>query len=184
MIASLLWVAVFAYVVGSVPIHRFFGLSDLDPPENRFAFIRNTSRFLLNVSKGLFVVASAGVLGSDDALLAAFFVTYGHNYPFWRGFRGGVGMGVLLGAMLALSPTLGLCALSAWLLTFYVFQRTTIAGLTTAITTPFVAYILSLPFNALALCPMTALVLWRHRKVWVQSFDFGPRETEDAFREL
>ena len=184
MFAPLLLVGVFAYAIGSVPIHRFLGLPDFDSPEKRCSFVRNTSRFLLNVSKGLLAVMIAGDLGSSEALIAAIFVTYGHNYPFWPGFRGGVGMGVLLGAMLALNPTLGLCALFAWLLAFYVVQRTAIAGLTAAIAAPLAAHILALPFNPLALCPMTALVLWRHRRVWEQIFDFGPKETEDAFRGL
>ena len=91
MITSFLGVAILGYVFGSLPIHRFLGLPDFDAPGTHASFLRNTSRFLVNISKGLLVVHIAEQFGPPEAMIAAFAVAFGHNYPLWPNFRGGIG---------------------------------------------------------------------------------------------
>ena len=58
------------------------------------------------------------------------FAILGHMYPVWLKFRGGKGVASFLGGMLALSPSIGIFCLIAWLLVFHFFKISSIAGLT------------------------------------------------------
>ncbi len=176
--------AAFAFVIGSVPMHRALGLQDYDSDRQGAVFVRSLSRFLLNVLKGILVVEAGCLLGTGAALATAIGVCYGHNYPFWRTFRGGTGLGVVVGALFALHPLLALIALITWGATLYVFRQRPIAACTAAVMTPYLGSSLTLPFPSAALLPLTALVIWRHRNVLIAALTPGPKETEDAFKNL
>ena len=173
-----------AYGVGSVPLHRAFGLTDIDTPARENCRCRSLARVLLNMLKGLAVVEIGLLLGPAGALVALYAVSLGHNFPIWTSFRGGTGLGVILGATIALDPTLGLICLGAWLFAYYSFADRTIAALTAAVVTPFSATFLNLPYPVLLLLPVTALVIWSHRKRFSDLYLKGPAETEDHFRHL
>ena len=58
----------------------------------------------------------AGILG----YCSAFAATLGHVWPLWHGFRGGKGVGTLLGSLLLLWPLAVPWLLAAWLLVLLV----------------------------------------------------------------
>ncbi|MEG3348626.1 glycerol-3-phosphate 1-O-acyltransferase PlsY [Novacetimonas sp. GS1] len=79
----------------------------------------------LDGTKGAFAVFCAFVLcpfhtEAAEALAAACAVA-GHCFPVWLKFRGGKGVATGLGAMIALSPAIGLCCCAMWL----IFARAT-----------------------------------------------------------
>ncbi len=173
-----------AYAIGSIPFHRFLGLRDFDSDSRRTHQVRSTSRFLLNVLKGFAIVEIGCLFDPGVALATALGVSFGHNYPIWRTFGGGTGLGVIVGAMLALQPLLALFAMLTWGSALYVFRKRPVAVCTAAVMTPYLAGSITLPFSAAALIPLSVLVIWRHRHVLSQALTPGPKETEDAFRHL
>lgn len=153
-----------AYGIGSVPVHRAFGLTDIDTPVRENVRCRSLARVLLNMLKGLIVVEIGLLLGPGGALVALFAVSLGHNFPIWTSFRGGTGLGVILGGTVALDPTLALICLSAWMFAYYSFADRTVAALTSATVAPFAALFLQLSYPIYLLLPVTGLVVWSHRK--------------------
>ncbi len=173
-----------AYGLGSVPVHRAFGLTDIDTPVRANCRCRSLARVLLNILKGLIVVEIGLLLGPAGALVALYAVSLGHNFPIWTSFRGGTGLGVIFGATVALDPTLGLICLSAWMFAYYSFADRTVAALTAALVTPFTAPFLEIPYPTLFLLPVTGIVVWSHRKRFSDFWLKGPVDVEDQFRRL
>ncbi|MGR3511887.1 MAG: glycerol-3-phosphate acyltransferase [Paracoccaceae bacterium] len=163
--------ATLSYVIGSVPLHRLFGLTDIDQTSSTHAFFRALLRFLLNVAKGFVVVYIAMTHGPYHALVSLFFIGLGHNYPIWTTFKGGTGLGTFVGGLLAIEPTFCVIAIVLWSAGFYVFQKTSAAAITTALLTPLSMSFIALPFPPLAFLPLPALVLWRHRVVFAEAFE-------------
>jgi glycerol-3-phosphate acyltransferase PlsY len=60
--------------------------------------------------------------GTDAALFAALGATLGHLFPIWLRFKGGKGIAVALGIMLALYWPVALCALATWLAMLALFR--------------------------------------------------------------
>ena len=99
---GLLLVAIFigAFAIGSIPFHRIVGLKDKDDPTEKHCRCRSVLRVFLNVFKGFGIVTFGCIFGPEGGLAALYGVTFGHNYPFWSTFRGGTGLGTILGALL------------------------------------------------------------------------------------
>ena len=121
------------------------------------------SRSVANILKGCAVVSLSRVAGPEAPQIAALFVFLGHIVPVQKGFKGGNGMAILLGAMIALHPLLGLVALLSWLFTYFVFRYAALAAIVSAgVTSWFCAYIgVNVSLNLMLL--LTSIVLWRHR---------------------
>lgn len=179
----LVTLAASAYIIGSLPVHRFVGLADYDDPAVKKCRVRSVARVFINIMKGFIVVTIGCKLGPAGALVATYAVFIGHNYPLWSSFRGGTGLGTIFGAALAIDPTLGLFALAAWTFAYYSFQQRTAAAVGAAVFTPAAANFLDLPFSPVLFLPLTAMVLWRHRLA-LDLHIKGPKETEDHFRKL
>lgn len=172
--------ATVSYAIGSVPLHRMFGLRDVDETSETRAFVRSFLRFFLNVAKGYVVVLIGMHHGLTYGVLATFFICLGHNYPVWTTFRGGTGLGTLVGGLIALEPTVCIIAVVNWGTAYYVFKKTSAAAISTALLTPPAAMILQLPLSALAIVPFSALVLWRHRVVFTEAFECPPPPQSSA----
>lgn len=98
------------------------------------------------------------------AYATAFAATLGHVWPLWHGFRGGKGVGTLLGGLLVLWPTAVPWLLSAWIL---VLVASGYAGLASVIA---VACVVPLAWLGEAdsvrrsfACAAALLVLFTHR---------------------
>ncbi len=163
---SVALIAIIAYLIGSLPFASLV--------THTFAYITprcgiRTMAFLRVVSdifKGSAAVFFAGMLlGPEYLTLSAFCVFLGHTYPLARPLDGGYGMGVLLGAVIAVDPTIGLFALVAWTAAYYVFQFSSVAAFISALATPLVMAITDFQTdtNTNVLFAMAALVFWRQR---------------------
>ncbi|MEM6388154.1 MAG: glycerol-3-phosphate acyltransferase [Pseudomonadota bacterium] len=147
----------------------------MDSAQSVTTAIRSLLRFLLNMAKG-FALTSIGMLHDPFcALIAAYAVYIGHNYPVWSTFRGGAGLGSIIGGLLVLDPILCLHALVAWGAAFYVFQKPSTATITAAVATPITGLFVATSFSTFALWPMTALLLWRYRILFAEAFDSPQR---------
>ena len=119
--------------------------------------------------KGWLAVFAAGqwiVDGTETAMaLVAVAVILGHMVPVFHGFKGGKGVATALGALLALSPYLGLGVLATWITIAVFFRYSSLAALISAVFAVFFTLIL---FNAVhpfffAVAVIAALLIWRHR---------------------
>ena len=156
--------AVCAYAVGSIPASR---LSD--------KFVRNLSphagdgvlalmRVLVDIAKGfLAVTVFSKIAGQEYAQFGALFAYLGHLYPYCPSCRSGNGIGLLLGAMVALHPIVGLIALLAWLFTFYVYRYATLAALVAAVMTPVISSMIGLGIEVHVLFIIAVMIFARLR---------------------
>ena len=178
-LAPIVWI-VGAYLLGSIAfgilVSRLFGLPDPRTVGSGNIGATNVMRsgkklaaFLTlagDVFKGwlpvwlalqsnmlMWVVAASG--------LAVFF---GHLYPIFYKFRGGMGVATALGVMLGISPTLALTAVVTWLVVFLVSRYSSLAALVAALLAPAYAWFL-LPYQLYIgmIAVMSLFLIWRHR---------------------
>lgn len=152
-----------AYFMGACPIDRaiasalgaYFGFDG--KRSNAF------SRSVVNILKSCAVVSISRLAGPEAPQIAVLFVFLGHIVPVQKGFKGGNGMAILLGAMIALHPLLGLFALFSWLFTYYVYRYAALAAIVSASVTPFFCIYVGLDVSPNLLLLLTSIVLWRQR---------------------
>ena len=175
--ASLLTVALLAYLLGSIPfgvvVARIFGLGDLRTigsgnigttnvlrTGNKFAAFLT---LVLDAGKGAIAVIFAGLaFGPDAAQVAAFFAFFGHLFPLWLGFNGGKGVATFLGTLLALSFFGGLAACATWLVVAVVFRYSSLAALLAAALSPLWLWLLGTPELVLLTILLATLIWLRH----------------------
>jgi len=119
---------------------------------------------LADAGKGAAAVIIAQFLGGDSLLpmIAAIVVVLGHMFSPWLKFKGGKGVATAIGVILALSWPVGLCAVAIWLLMAWRFRYSSLAALTAAAATPFLAMLFSTWQTSTAFFIITLLVAWRH----------------------
>ena len=145
------WV-VAAYLLGSFPfglwIARRFAGVDITAQGSGNIGSTNVMRvcgpklaavvFLLDVLKGFappFIVSHAG-MGPPVVILAALAAIIGHNFSVWLGFRGGKGIATSLGALLGVSPLVGVSALALFLLAVICVRYISVGSLLAALSLP------------------------------------------------
>lgn len=175
----LLFVAIAAYLVGSIPfgilVARAFGLPDPRTIGSKNIGATNMLRtgskpaalatVLLDGAKGGVAVVVARLLFAEDAAQVAGFAAFlGHLYPIWLKFKGGKGVATLLGTLVGLAPFIGLVALFAWLFTYFVFRYSSLSALVSAALTPPLAMLLGFAHMSVLLMLMSGMVFWRHRE--------------------
>lgn len=176
---AFLLIAVAGYLIGSIPNGYLTGrVLGVDPRAGGSGKMGAT-----NVLRTMGPKASAAVLVCDMAkgalavgvawyffpgMLAAEVVAgvaaiVGHVFPVFAGFRGGRGVATSLGAMLVISPIVGVVALVAGLLIIILSKRASLgsllgAGLGLAVIAILVASRLQ-PLTALVYCALACLIL-------------------------
>ncbi len=98
---------------------------------------------LLDAAKGAAAVLMAReLLGTDAALIAALGAFLGHLFPIWLNFKGGKGVAVSLGILLALYWPAALLAFGTWLVMVALFRISSLSALVAAVMTPVYMYVL------------------------------------------
>lgn len=168
-----------AYLLGSVPfgmvIARVMGLGNLREIGSGNIGATNVLRtgskaaafatLVLDAGKGAVAVLVARALfGEDAAQIAALGAFLGHLFPIYLRFKGGKGMAVFLGLMLALHFWTGLAACAVWLATALIFRMSSLAALVSTAATPVLLFVLGMP-GATGLGFVLALLVWvRHHE--------------------
>lgn len=177
-------ILVCAYLMGSLPfaviVSRCLGLSD---PRNYGSgnpgatnVLRSGNKkaaaltLLGDAAKGWLVVALArhfsatlDLHASQIAMLglAAFL---GHVYSVFLKFKGGKGVATALGVLLGLHWGLALSALAVWLAVALSTRFSSLAAICAALSAPIAGWLILGDRSAqIALVPMCAVLLWRHR---------------------
>ena len=183
MKTEILWVAptlslVLGYLLGSIPfgviLTRLAGAGDLRTIGSGNIGATNVLRtgrkglaaatLLLDLAKGAVAVLLVERLFPGNAPLAAAGAFLGHCYPVWLGFRGGKGVAVLMGIVLALYWPLGLIFATVWLGLLAGLRISSVAGMAAAVSAPVGAAVLGRFDLVLLLLALALIVLWKHRE--------------------
>ena len=120
----------------------------------------------LDAAKGAFAALLARLAGLGDGweFVAAVAVIAGHVWPVQLGFRGGRGLGPLLGAWLVLAPiAIGACLLAAGVV-WAISKRRVMSGLFGAFLLPFTTWWTSRSVTAAMLAAVAfGIVAFAHR---------------------
>ena len=118
-----------------------------------------------DLCKGLVPILIAKLLGFSlqEQAWIGLAAVLGHLYPVYFRFRGGKGVATAAGMLLGLYPPAALLALLTWATVFILTRTSSLASLiATPITLPLLAW--QQPAALLAMCVLTALIVWRHRR--------------------
>jgi acyl phosphate:glycerol-3-phosphate acyltransferase len=170
-----------AFFLGSLPfgywLGRFRGV-DVRGQGSKNTGATNVGRVLgkkwgflvlaLDLGKGWLAVALAtkvGHVGDSTAVGAAVMAVLGHVFSPWLGFRGGKGVATSAGALLALTPWVGISVIGVWGVVFLISRIVSVASLVAASAFPFLVFGLDSgrPLLQWAAVGMTGLVWIRHR---------------------
>ncbi len=180
--------ALIAYLFGSIPfgllLTRAAGLGDIRSIGSGNIGATNVLRtgnkplaaatLLLDAGKAIVAVlvtrtllSNPGVpVGGDAAwplYLAAIAVFAGHCFPVWLNFKGGKGVAVVIGSLLALSWPVGLIFCAVWLLIAFTRKMSSLAALTAAATAPIFAYVFVDEWLAGSVSVLAVLLFYQHR---------------------
>ena len=91
-------------------------------------------------------------------------VFFGHLYPIFYKFKGGKGVATALGVMLAISPLLGLAALTTWVVVFAISRYSSLGAIVAAALAPVYAWLL-LPYKdyLITVFVISVMLIWRHK---------------------
>ncbi len=119
----------------------------------------------VDILKGLLPVLVAAILGVSGSALAcvALAAVVGHMYPLFFKFQGGKGVATTFGAILALSPFIGVIAVVVWGVVVFVTKYVSLASLI-AIILALVFTLFSNPAYFLPMLAITVLVVLRHKE--------------------
>ncbi len=120
---------------------------------------------VFDIGKGaLAVFLSVRFLGADPAILTGLGAILGHCFPVWLRFKGGKGVAVTLGTLLAAVPIAGAAAIAAWLISAALFRISSLAALIAMIAAPIVTYFIYGGLSAIIAALISMLVFIRHHE--------------------
>lgn len=169
--------ALAGYLLGSVPfgliLTRAAGLGDVRKIGSGNIGATNVLRtgrkglaaltLLLDALKGVVAVLLMHDEGRWLVVIAGLFAVIGHLYPVWLRFKGGKGVAVGLGVLLAQAFPVGLIACLVWLGMAVWRKYSSLAALTAFALAPVVALLLGDWRVALGAIVIAALVFHKHR---------------------
>ena len=102
--------------------------------------------------------------GPDAALFAGLGAFLGHLFPVWLGFKGGKGVAVSLGILLAIYWPVGLLAFASWGAVLAAFRISSLSALVTAVVTPVYMALFHRPHETMLAVLLAVLVFVAHRE--------------------
>jgi glycerol-3-phosphate acyltransferase PlsY len=97
-------------------------------------------------------------------MLAAIGAFLGHCFPVWLNFKGGKGVSVMIGSLLALSWPVALIFCAVWLVIAFAQKMSSLAALTAAATAPIFAFVIVNEWLAGAVAVMAIMLFFQHRE--------------------
>ena len=169
----------FAYLMGSIPfglvITKVMGLGNLREIGSGNIGATNVLRTGNKLAAFLTVVFDAGkgavavllasyFFGGTAAQIAGLFAFLGHLYPVWLRFKGGKGVAVFLGILLAISFWVGLATCLTWLATALALRISSASALVSSLLAPVWLYLIDTKSGVLFVFIMTLLIWVKHKE--------------------
>ncbi len=186
-IISLLIALIWGYAFGSIPfgllVTRLAGTKDLRSIGSGNIGATNVLRtgrkdlaaltLLLDMLKGTAIVVLAGhYIGRDAAMAAALGAFLGHLFPAWLKFKGGKGVAVYLGVLLALFWPAAVAFAVIWLGVAFVTRYSSLAALVASAVVPLLL-LWSQYFPLAALFAILSAMLWYMHRANIQRLRDG-----------
>ncbi|MEG0178739.1 MAG: glycerol-3-phosphate 1-O-acyltransferase PlsY [Oscillospiraceae bacterium] len=117
----------------------------------------------------IFILISADSNPLYGAYIAAIFAVLGHLFPVYFKFKGGKGVSVATGALLAIEPTLIIALVVIFLIVFLCSKMVSLASVICAISYPLLTFVLNIYRNTEVLIPtifafvIALIVIYMHR---------------------
>lgn len=176
--ADMLIVLIGGYLLGSVPfglvLTRLAGLGDIRDIGSGNIGATNVLRtgnkplalitLLLDSGKGAIAVLVVEQYMPGLGLYAGGAAFLGHLFPVYLKFKGGKGVAIFLGTLLALSWSVGLGCILTWLAVAFLFRLSSLAALVSALLAPLYSYYFSGGELALLCLLLSAMVFMRHKE--------------------
>lgn len=169
---------VVAYLLGSIPFSYLAGRAkgiDLRTVGSGNLGAANAFRalgrgpgiavMLADIAKGVLAVVIARAITDDPwPAIAAGAAMAGHVFPVWLGFKGGKGVAVGGGAVIALMPLASVILLAVWLVVAVASRYTSLASVTAAVVATPLVWAMDYPTADVVFTALAALaVLLLHR---------------------
>ena len=140
---DILIVLIYSYILGSIPfgliITKIFLNKDIRKVGSGNIGTTNVLRtgkkslaittLLLDALKGYVSVLISLIYFNDLIFLSALICFIGHIFPIWLNFKGGKGVAVYLGILIALSFPLAIVFVVSWLLLALVFKYSSLSSI-------------------------------------------------------
>ena len=140
---DILLVFIYSYLIGSIPfgliITKIFLKQDIRDIGSGNIGTTNVLRtgkkslaiatLLFDASKGYASVIISLIYFNDLVFLSALICFIAHIFPIWLKFKGGKGIAVYLGVIIALSFPLGIVFSFSWILTAYIFKYSSLSSM-------------------------------------------------------
>ena len=144
---DILYVFVYSYLLGSIPfgliITKIFLGKDIRKVGSGNIGTTNVLRtgkkylalatLLLDALKGYASIIISSIYFNDLIFLSALICFIGHIFPVWLSFKGGKGIAVYLGIIIALSFPLGIVFGFSWILVAIIFRYSSLSSIVGAL---------------------------------------------------
>jgi len=166
------------YLLGSIPfgllLTRAAGLGDIRNVGSGNIGATNVLRtgrkglaaatLLLDALKGVVAVLIVVHISQIAAVGAAAGAVLGHMFPVWLRFKGGKGVAVAGGAVIALMPLVALICFAIWIAVVAATRYTSLAAILACLAATPLAWALGYPLSTIVFAAVgTAAVLFLHR---------------------
>ena len=174
-------VAVFSYIIGSIPgglfLGRLFWHTDLRAHGSRNIGATNAWR-TLGKGAGIAVFIADCIKGQAGVLLGlslpgtpiaavigGLFAIIGHSFSLFLRFHGGKGVATSLGVLTILMGNVTFLVFAIWLIIVYKTRYVSLGSVTAAVLTPILAAAFGYPMEYILFAMLaSALVILRHRE--------------------
>ncbi len=125
--------------------------------------------FALDLLKGFIATLIPRLLVGDEnqltlAIIGLVGAILGHSFSMFIGFKGGKGVAVTMGGLLALAPVVLIGGLLVWIATFYSLRYVSLASIAFGVSLPLLALIFSKPMLLVGFFALlAALIIIRHK---------------------
>tara|TARA_B110000444_G_C18649779_1_gene505476 strand:- start:60 stop:635 length:576 start_codon:yes stop_codon:yes gene_type:complete len=175
---DILIVFLYSYFLGSIPfgliITKIFLNKDIRKVGSgnigTTNVLRTGSKFLaittllLDVLKGYASVIISLIFFKDLIFFSSLICFIGHIFPIWLNFKGGKGIAVYLGIIIALSFPLGIVFSVFWILIAFIFKYSSLSSMIGALSVLLYSIILNDYLLSLLLFTIFIIILFTHRE--------------------
>ena len=167
-----------SYFIGSIPfgliLTKFFLKKDVREIGSGNIGATNVLRtgnkilalltLIFDVGKGYLVVKYSSIISSDVAYLMGLICFLGHIFPVWLNFKGGKGVAVYVGIILALSFKLALVFGITWLVVLFIFKYSSLSSILASSSLIFYNMIFNDKFLNIFLIIFLLIIIYTHKQ--------------------